>query len=122
MLHPLVDPTKARKGMMQAKGLLIQAIRRVELDASNDGLPPLVVITAMVGEKELFPLSSDEAVLLLLPPRDVWERQFLGRPPQHAPGSRPMSLEQARRWYEHYARWAEQGLPVTLMTGALPPG
>jgi hypothetical protein len=122
MLHPLVDPTKPRQGMMQAKSLLIQAIRRVELDPANDGLPPLVVITATVGEKELFPLSGNEEVLLLLPPRDVWERQFLGRPPRHAPSSRPMSLEEALRWYEHYARWKELKLPVTLMTSPLPPG
>lgn len=122
MLHPLVDPMKPRQGMMQAKGLLIQAIRRVELDPSNEGLPPLVVITAMIGEKELFPLSRDEVVLLLLPLRDGWERQFLGRPLRHALGSRPMSLEEARGWYEHYARWMELELPVTLLTSSDPPG
>jgi hypothetical protein len=122
MLHPLVDPTKPRQGMMQAKGLLMQAIRRVELDPANDGLPPLVVITAMVGERELFPLSAGEEVLLLLPSRDIWELQFLGRSHSHSPGSRPMGLEEARRWYEHYARWKELGLRITLMTNSHPPG
>ncbi|WP_147448630.1 hypothetical protein [Corallococcus terminator] len=105
--------------MMQAKALLIQAIRRVELDPANDGLPPLVVIMAMVEEKALFPLSEGEEVLLLLPPKDVWERQFLGRLPHHEPGSRPMGLEEALRWYEEHVRWKALGLPVTLLTGAL---
>ncbi|RKH35029.1 hypothetical protein D7Y13_00960 [Corallococcus praedator] len=122
MLHPLVDPTKPRQGMMQAKSLVIQAIRRVELDPANDGLPPLVVIMAMVEEKSLFPLSQDEEVLLLLPPKDVWERQFLGRLPFHMPGSRPMRLDDALHWYEEHARWKALGLPVTLLTGALSPG
>lgn len=107
---------------MQAKSLVMQAIRRVELDPANDGLPPLVVIMAMVDEKTLFPLSQDEEVLLMLPPKDVWERRFLGRLPFHMPGSRPMQLDDALRWYEEHARWQALGLPVTLLTGESPPG
>jgi hypothetical protein len=113
MLHPLVDPSRPRKGMLQAKGLLMQAIRRVELDPDNGGLPPLVVLTALVVEEQLFPLSADEQVLLLLPPREQWERQFLGRAHGHAPGSRPMSLQEAREWYERYLAWGDKGLPYS---------
>jgi len=115
LLAPLVDPARPRKGMMEAKGLVMRAIRRVELDPANGGLPPLVVITALVGEAELFPLEPDEEVLLLLPPRESWERQLLARAPGHASGSRPLPLEEARTWYERYSRWSEQGLPVTRL-------
>lgn len=116
MLHPLVDPHRPRKGMMRAKGLLIRAIREVELEPANDGLPPLLVIAALMGEEVLFPLSPDEEVLLLLPPREQWERQFLQRTQAPAPGGRPMALEEAHRWYDHYVRWTEKRLPVTLVT------
>jgi hypothetical protein len=116
MLHPLVDPAKPRKGMMRAKGLLMRAIRQVELEPSNDGLPPLVVIAALLGEEELFPLSPGEEVLLLLPPRERWERQFLGRSQSPAPGGRRMGLEEAIGWYERYLRWEEMGLPFTRVT------
>jgi len=122
MLHPLVDPTRPRKGMMQAKGLLMRAIRQVELEPSNDGLPPLVVIAALIGEQELFPLSPGEEVLLLLPPRPQWERQFLERSQAPAPGGRQMSLEEASGWYERYLRWKELGLPFTCVTDPLRPG
>jgi hypothetical protein len=120
MLHPLVDPSRPRKGMMRAKGLLIRAIREVELEPSNDGLPPLIVIAALVGEAELFPLSPGEEVLLLLPPREQWERQFLQRTGEPSPGSRPMALDEARRWYDHYLRWTEKHLPVTVVTEPFP--
>lgn len=113
MLSPLVDSARPRKGMMEARNLLIRAIRRVELDPANDGLPPLVGITAMAREEDLFPLSPKEEVLLVLPPPDQWERQFLQRPAAHAPGSVSMDLEEARGWYEHYRAWKERGLPIT---------
>ncbi|MFP2905798.1 hypothetical protein ACLESD_12220 [Pyxidicoccus sp. 3LFB2] len=111
-LYPLMDTAKRRKGMMRAKGLLIQAIRTVELEPANGGLPPLVVISAIQRDSELFPLSPEEEVLLLLPSRAQWELQFLGRAPVHAPGSHPMNLEEASGWYEHYLDWLEKGLPV----------
>jgi hypothetical protein len=122
MLLPLVDPSHPRKGMMEARNLLIQAIRRVELDPANEGLPPLLVVTAIVSEADLFPLGAGEEVLLLLPPRARWERQFLQRPQGHAPGNPPMSLEQARQWYEQYQGWKERALPLTLLPEEALPG
>jgi hypothetical protein len=122
MLHPLIDPTKSRKGMMRAKGLLMRAIREVELEPSNDGLAPLVVIVALVRQEDLFPLLPGEEVLLLLPPRDQWERQFLGRLQAAAPGSRQMGLEEASGWYERYLHWQALGLPFTSVTSPPHPG
>ncbi|WP_407659915.1 ATP-binding protein [Hyalangium gracile] len=121
MLLPLMDSSRPRKGMMQARSLLIRAIRRVELDPDNGGLPPLMVITAILREEDLFPLTDGEEVLLLLPPPDQWERQFVQRPPGHAPGSLPMSLEEARRWYDQYRGWKERGLPMTWLAAGSSP-
>jgi hypothetical protein len=117
MLWPLMDPLHQRKGMMEARNLLIRAIRRVELDPANDSLPPLVVVTAIVREEDLFPLNPGEQVLLMLPHREQWEGQFVQRPAGNAPGSHLTNLEQARRWYEHYWGWKERSLPVTLVPG-----
>ncbi|ATB35805.1 hypothetical protein CYFUS_001219 [Cystobacter fuscus] len=105
LLHPLVDPVHPRKGMMQAKSLFIRAIRQVELHPANVGLPPLVVIVALIHEEALLPLSEEEELILILPPRAQWERQFLDRSAPPSPGSRPMGLEEARGWYERYLRW-----------------
>lgn len=105
LLHPLVDPARPRQGMMRAKALLIQAIRQVELHPANDGLPPLVVVVSLIDEAALLPLAPEEELVLLLPPREQWERQFLARSAALEPGSRPMALEEARAWYERYLRW-----------------
>jgi hypothetical protein len=60
----------------------------------------------------------EEAVVLLLPRQEQWERQFLSRSPRSSPGSRPMGLEEARGWYERYAGWLERGLPVHQVSNA----
>ncbi|WP_224370312.1 ATP-binding protein [Hyalangium versicolor] len=117
LLQPLMDPSRQRKGMMQARSLLMNAIRRVELDPANDDLPPLLVISAILREEDLFPLHTGEEVLLLLPSLEQWERQFIQRPKGHAPGSRSMSMEEARGWYDRYSDWKNRGLPMTWLPG-----
>ena len=111
MLHPLVDPARTRRGLMRAKALLIQAIRQVELDPANDSLPPLVVVVSLIDEEVLRPLVPEEDLVLILPPREQWERQFLARSTSPEPGSRPMTLEEARVWYERYLRWTSGHMP-----------
>jgi hypothetical protein len=112
LLHSLVDPSRPRRGMMRAKGLFIQAIRQVELDPANGGLAPLVVIVALIEEDLLLPLGPDEDLILLLPERTQWERQLLERPERSDPGSRPMSLREAREWYERYRSWRSPRHPA----------
>lgn len=112
MLGPLVDELQLRKGVLSANGCLVQAVRHVELHPAHAALPPLFVVAGLIPEEVLFPLTSSEEVLLLLPDRLRWERQLRSRPVGVGPSAQYDDHTYAALWYSRFEEWIARGLPL----------
>jgi hypothetical protein len=108
MLGPLVHPGRLRRGVLRANALLVSAVRGIALDPANALPHPLLVVAGIVPEDALFPVGSSEDVWLLLPERERWERQLLGRPVTGGPHGQYDDYEYSRRWYEAFLSWPER--------------
>lgn len=116
MLGPLVDSRRIRKGVLQANAALVQAVRSVELHPENAAGPPVLVVAGLVPESALFPLSDDEEVLLLLPPREQWRLQLRRRP---SAGTRSREYDDyaySETWYDRFEDWVARELPVRRLS------
>jgi len=112
MLGPLVDTLKLRKGVLGANGCLVNAVRSVELQPDHRDLPPLLVVAGLVPEEALFPLSDDEEVLLLIPPRERWERQLATRSRTGGSSGQYDDFDYSRVWYARFEEWIVRGRPL----------
>lgn len=112
MLSPLVDPLGIRQGVLSANAKLVEAIRAVELHASNATLDPLLVVAGLVPEQALFPLDAREEVWLLLPERERWELQLRSRPPGTGARRQYDDIAYATLWYERFCEWLARGTPL----------
>lgn len=115
LLAPLVNPARLRKGILHANGALVRLIRDLELHPENRGKAPLLIVGGLVPEDALFPLGEDEEVLLLLPERERWEEQLRRRPTDDAASHVYDDYAYARRWYDRFTTWADQGFPFTRL-------
>jgi hypothetical protein len=112
MLGPLVDELRLRKGVLSANGCLVRAVRHVELHPENASRPDLLVVAGLVPEDVLFPLTSSEEALLLLPERARWDRQLRGRPAGAGSSAQYDDHAYAALWYARFEDWLARGLPV----------
>ena len=115
MLGPLVNPVRMRKGVLRANAALVRLVRELELHPENRALPPLLVVAGIVPEEALFPLGDDEAVLLLLPPRERWEEQLRRRPTDGGSSGQYDDYAYAAEWYDRFSLWPARGLACTLL-------
>lgn len=115
MLGPLVNPVRMRQGILGANGMLVQVIRHLELHPGNMHLPPLLVVAGVVREEDLFPLSEQEEVYLILPHEAEWRMQLHMRPVEGCSSGQYDDYEYAATWYRRFATWREQGLPCRLL-------
>lgn len=121
MLGPLVRPGKLWRGVLQANALLVTAVRTIALNSGNVLPRPLVVVAGIVSEDALFPLGPSEEAWLLLPERDRWERQLLGRPTTGGPHGQYDDYEYARRWHELFSSWPERHPELRVLDVAYDP-
>jgi hypothetical protein len=106
MLAPLVEPAGIDKGVLTANGALVRMIRALELHPDNRGLPPLMVIVGLAPEDELFAGDpADEAVWLLLPPRERWREQLTRRPTTGPGRIQYADYAYAEQWYGRFEAW-----------------
>ncbi len=115
MLGPLVNPTRIRKGVLQANGALVRLVRDLEFHPDNRDLAPLLVIAGLVPEDALFPLGEGEEVLLLLPPRERWEEQLRRRPVGGGSSGQYDDYAYAEMWYDRFAGWEARRLSFTRL-------
>lgn len=116
MLGPLVNPVRMRKGILRANGMLVKVIRHLELHPDHRDLPGLLVVAGLVSAEDLFPLSADEEVWLLLPPRELWMTQLRCRPVGGASSGQYDDYGYAAQWYDRFTDWVERDLPCRLVT------
>lgn len=105
MLGPLVDPLPIRKGVLEANGRLVELIRAIEGHAGNAGLEPLLVVAGLVPEDSVLPVRHDEAVVLLRPERDRWNRQLRLRPVGAGSARQYDDYRYAEEWYDRLDAW-----------------
>lgn len=104
MMAPLIAPLRLRHGVLRAHDQLVALIRGFERTPENQALPPVLVVAAMVTEA-IFPLSADEQVWLLRPPRHRWLQQLRCRP-KAAGALDPYTDEAyAALWYDRFDGW-----------------
>ncbi|MEP7124434.1 MAG: hypothetical protein ABJE95_26130 [Byssovorax sp.] len=115
ILAPLVNPVRMRKGILRANGSLVGLLRELELHEDNRGFPPLLIVGGLLPEEALFPLTEDEEVLLLLPPRERWEEQLRRRPVDLAGSHVYDDYAYARQWYDRFTTWPEREFPITRL-------
>ena len=120
MLGPLVNRGKLRHGVLTANASLVAAVRAIVLNPGNAAMPPVVIVAGIVAEDAIFPLSDSEEVWLMLPERERWERQLLGRPIAGGSSGQYDDFAYSRVWYERFATWAGR-LPIRLVETAYDP-
>lgn len=113
MLAPLVEPVRIARGVLAANGALVRMIRALELHPDNRGLPPLLVVAGLAPEDALFAgHHADEAVWLLLPPRERWREQLTRRPTKGPGRIQYADYAYAEQWYDRFEAWITAGRPI----------
>lgn len=108
MLQPLIAPWNLERGVLQAHGHLIKAIRSICLQPKSPLPNELIVVAGTVKESDLFPLEEGEEVWLMLPNSKRWFRQLSNRPeifngiPQHS------NLDYATEMYDYFQSWVNR--------------
>ena len=105
ILAPLVEPVGIQKGVLSANQRLVELIRELELRDENRALAPLLVVAGIVPRACVLPVREDEAVWLLLPDRERWERQFDERPAGEKLRPQYKDRVYAERWYDEFCSW-----------------
>lgn len=123
MLGPLVLPGRQRAGVGGAKRQLVAGIRSVELHADNATDPPLIVEAAWLPPRALAPLDGRERILVVLPKREDWWRQWSARAAaspdlakDHAPDEAARAFAEAQAWM------GESEVPVIWIRPRVIPG
>lgn len=114
MLGPLVLPGRQRAGVARAKRQLIAAIRGVELHADNAADPPLVVVAAWLPPRALAPLGERERILVVLPLREDWWRQWSARTAASLDVAKDKAPDRATRAFLEAEAWVRESEPPVI--------
>ena len=108
MLQPLTSPYSITQGIMSANQRLVELIRHVKNESSNEFPENLVVVVGCVCEEAIYPLLENEEVWLIRPDKERWLIQFTKRPLKYKNHPQFKDLEFSEKMYDQFDSWLDR--------------